>query len=604
MSTWLCSTHPFTSLRSMTLSTPSPTTPSSGLGWGGRSVPGTPSPENRTGEGRHLYRSCSASQLGTYLAAEDPAACLDLTRETSAIITSVPSTPTVTPTTTTSTYLPTKTVSCENISSLGGAKPSFPHAFLRSRPPAPAEQPQSRDPTPSASTDTPSRPSCRRVTTLRDSVCDENTRELIRQKLRAVSEENCAVGPAHRGMGTLQLRLQPNPAPLQSRTRSFSATAITEPDIIICPVRESTRPQRSSRCRSHSDHRSAAVYTSSNESGYESDGGGGKGGSSAGGGTRHEESPKPRMKKVESDADSGVSTESHSETNSDSGSLTGTEHATFDHFSKLEEYPKSVTQPPLKADVYLEIEKYTKPDNYPNLDVYSKPDAYSSIEKYTKPDYPNMSAYARLENNNTPKREINTKYDNFREGSTTDKCEEDRVDSSRYRYLRQHSESSHSSPTTHNLTDEEKLIPGRPRGSRRLSDPQDLVSRRQRFLASQLERRTSPLSPLRGALSIFRETEDGEQRRAWWGGGTPLRGHLRGESVPQPVGDPYQSPPLSLPATLGQTATPRTFRLMRLVKDHTGELGIYITARRNSRGATTGYVIAHIEKDGLTDRCV
>lgn len=585
----------------MSLSTPSPTSPSSGLGWGGRSVPGTPSPENRSGEARHLYRSCSASQLGTYLAAEDPAACLDLTRETSTTITSVPSTPITTPTTTTSTYLPTKTVSCENISSLGGAKPSFPHAFLRSRPPAPPEHLQSRDTPPSASTDTPSRSPCRRVTTLRDSVCDEDTRELIRQKLRAVSEENCAIGPAHRGMSALQLRLHPNPAPLQPRTRSFSATAITEPDIIICPVRESTRPQRSSRCRSHSDHRSATTYTSSNESGYESDGGGGKGGGGAGGGARHHESPKTRMKKVESDADSGVSTESHSETNSDSGSLTGTEHPAYDHYGKLEEYPKSGAQPPLRTYVYSDIEKYTKPDNYPNLDVYSKPDAYSSIEKYAKPDYPNMSAYARLEK--TPQREMNSKYDSYREGNTTDKCEEDRVDSSRCRYGRQHSDSE-STPTTHNLTDEEKLIPGRPRGSRRLSDPQDLVSRRQRFLASQLERRTSPLSPLRGALSIFRETEDGEPRRAWWGGGTPLRGHLRGESVPQPVGDPYQSPPLSLPATLGQTATPRTFRLMRLVKDHTGELGIYITARRNSRGATTGYVIAHIEKDGLTDRCV
>ena len=585
----------------MTLSTPSPPSASSGVGWGGSSVPGTPSPENRSGEGRNLYRSCSASQLGTYLAAEDPAACLDMTRETSTVSTSVPSTPTSsTPTTSTvisATYLPTKTVSCENISSLGGNKPSFPHAFLRSRPSAPSEQHRLCEPTPLASVDTPGRSSCRRVTTLRDSVCDEDTRELIRQKLRAVSEENCAVSPAHRGMSALQLRLHPSPAPLEPRSRSFSATAITEPDIIICPVRETIRRQKFSKYRSHSEHRSAAVYTSSNESGYESDGGGGRSGGGDGG-ARHI-SPKTHTKKVESDADSGVSTESHSETNSDSGSLTGTEHPVFDHYAKLEEFAKLGTRPPIKTEAYYNLEKYNKPDNYPNLDVYSKPDTYSGIQKYTKPDYPSMSTHCRLEN--IPKREAN-KCTNYQEATTTsEKCKEDRLDTSQCRYSRQHSEPQ-SSTVTHNLTDEEKLIPGRPRSSRRLSDPQDLVSRRQRFLASQLERRTSPLSPLRGALSIFREGEDGEPRRAWWGGGTPLRGHLRGESLPQSVDDAYPSPPLSLPASLGQTATPRTFRLMRLVKDHTGELGIYITARRNSRGATTGYVIAHIEKNGLTDR--
>ncbi|KAG0712163.1 PDZ domain-containing protein 2 [Chionoecetes opilio] len=437
--------------------------------------------------------------------------------------------------------------------------------------------------------------STRRVTTLRDSVCDEDTRELIRQKLRAVSEENCAVSPAHRGMSALQMRLHPNPAPLQPRSRSFSATAITEPDIIICPIRENLRPQRSSRCRS--EHRKAAVYTSSNESGYESDGGGGRGGGGGDGGTRHE-STKTHTKKVESDADSGVSTESHSETNSDSGSLTGTEHPAFDHYAKLEEYGKPGTRLPHKTEAYSNLQTYTKPANYSNLDVYSKPDTYTSIEKYTRPDYPNMSPYSRLEF--TSKREA-MKCANYQDVTSSDKCEEDRVDSRSSRYSRQHSEPQ-TTPLTHNLTDEEKMVPGRPRASRRLSDPQDLVSRRQRFLASQLERRTSPLSPLRGALSIFREGGDGEPRRAWWGGGTPLRGHLRGETLPQAVEDPYPSPPLSLPASLAQTATPRTFRLMRLVKDHTGELGIYITARRNSRGATTGYVIAHIEKDGLTDR--
>ncbi|KAG7154607.1 PDZ domain-containing protein 2-like 2 [Homarus americanus] len=567
------------STRSVTSTTTSPSTPLPGLSWGGRSVPGTPSPESRSAEGRHLYRSCSASQLGTYLAAEDPAAGVDLTRTTP--------THTTTTTTPTTTYLPTKTVSCENISSLGGARASFPHAFLRSRPPAtPQNQPQ-EPPTTQTPADTPIRPPNRRMTTLRDSVCDEDTKELIRQKLRAVSEENCAINPAHRGMSGLKLRLHPIPAPLQPRTRSFSATAITEPDILFSPVQKEEKrsclPQRPHRYRSRSEHRSAAVYLSSNESGYESDGGG----------ARHE-SPKARAKKTESDADSGVSTESHSETNSDSGSLTGADHPAYDHYAKLDNYAR--LEKYVKPDNYPNVHNYTKPDNYPNLDHYSKPDNYPKLDNYVKPEYAKLG--------DLPKAESRSKTCDYGQASTaTPSYSEDYTDGCRAsRYSRQQNVPQ-SSPLVYNLTDEEKLVPGRPRGPRRLSDPQDLISRRQRFLASQLERRTSPLSPLRGALSVFREAgEDGESRCPWWEGSTPLRGHLRVASLTRPLPETYSSAPLSLPVSLAHSPTPRTFRLMRLVKDHTGELGIYITARRNSRGATTGYVIAHIEKNGLTDR--
>ncbi|KAA0192674.1 hypothetical protein HAZT_HAZT003698 [Hyalella azteca] len=42
--------------------------------------------------------------------------------------------------------------------------------------------------------------------------------------------------------------------------------------------------------------------------------------------------------------------------------------------------------------------------------------------------------------------------------------------------------------------------------------------------------------------------------------------------------------------------------MIRLTKDASGELGIYITAKRNNMGVTTGYVIAHIERGGLTHR--
>nr|XP_045600657.1 uncharacterized protein LOC123759591 [Procambarus clarkii]XP_045600659.1 uncharacterized protein LOC123759591 [Procambarus clarkii]XP_045600660.1 uncharacterized protein LOC123759591 [Procambarus clarkii] len=565
------------STRSVSTASASPSSPLPGLSWGGRSVPGTPSPESRSGECRQLYRSCSASQLGTYLAAEDPAAGLDLTRTP----------PHTTPPNTAAIYLPTKTVSCENISSLGGARASFPHAFLRSRPPTSQQQPQEL--AAQAPSDTPTRPSSRRMTTLRDSVCDEDTRELIRQKLRAVSEENCAISPAHRGISGLKLRLHPIPAPLQPRTRSFSATTITETDVIFSSTQQEAKqqacpPQRPHRYRSRSEQRSAAVYLSSNESGYESDGGG----------ARHE-SPKARVKKTESDADSGVSTESHSETNSDSGSFTGADHPAFDHYSKLDNYAR--LEKYVKPDNYPNLDNYAKPNNYPNLDHYSKPDNYPNLDNYSKPDYSKLD--------DMPKVELRSKSSSYHESQpTTPQCGEDYPDYGRAsHYSRHQTEHQPATPLVHNLTDEEKLVPSRPRGPRRLSDPQDLIIRRQRFLASQLERRTSPLSPLRGALSVFRESgEDGEGPCPWWEGSTPLRGHLRSQASSRPVSDTYSSAPLSLPVSLAHSPTPRTFRLMRLVKDHTGELGIYITARRNSRGATTGYVIAHIEKNGLTDR--
>ncbi|KAK7071436.1 hypothetical protein SK128_022353, partial [Halocaridina rubra] len=532
-----------------------PLTPSKALGsWGGGSVPGTPSPENRNGDTRLLYRSCSASQLGTYVAAEDPTDGLDLSR--------TPTTPSNvhinSAAASNTTYLPTKTVSCENISTLG-TRASFPHAFLRSRPPATPQQthlePQnasSKAPPSTHSTpgvDAPTRPPSRRMTTLRDSVCDEDTRELIRQKLRAVSEENCAINPGHRSLSGLKVRPHPIPAPLQPRSRSFSATAIAETDLVYAPLQNDTKPttssggsRRSERFRSRSERRSAAVYLSSNESGYESDG-------------ARQESPKARVKKTESDADSGVSTESHSETNSDSGSLTGADSQVLENYPKLDSYSK--------FEAFAKLENLPKENDYLNKSVdYASCNATPKyLDDYV--DYGSVSRYSSLE--------------------------------------RQHS--SPSSPTVFNLTDEEKLVPGRSsRNPRRLSDPQELMNRRQQFLASQLERRTSPLSPLRGALSVFREaTEEGE-RSPWWDNNiTPLRGHLRGAPLSRPFQESYSTAPLSLPASLARSPTPRTFRLMRLVKDHTGELGIYITARRNSRGATTGYVIAHIEKGGLTD---
>ncbi|XP_068237672.1 uncharacterized protein [Palaemon carinicauda] len=514
--------------------------------WRGNSVPGTPSLDNRNISARQLYRSCSASQLGTHITSDEPSEGLDLSCTT--LATDQPMT-----TTTSNTYFPTKTVSCENISTLGTTKALFPHAFLRSRPPSAPQQvslPNSQIEIPPISgtlnMDIQAHPTNRRMTTLRDSVCDDDTRELIRQKLKAVSEENCAISPGHRGINGVNSYLHPSPAALQPRSRSFSATTITESDLVSNPylLTETRRScsRHSERYRNCNERRSAALYFSSNESGYESDG-------------ARQESPKTRLKKTESDADSGVSTESHSETNSDSGSFIGADHqGVADQYSKLD-------------SGCAKFESYMSLGNVLHKELLNKSvdcGVYNHMPKYLD-DYGGYSSI------------------------------------SRYGGIERHP-STPLTPTVYNLTDEEKLEPGRTRNMRRLSDPQELVNRRQRLMGSQFERRMSPLSPLRGALSVFREAIDNSGRNPWWENNTPLRGHLKGAELSRPFSDSYSMAPLSLPSSLARSPTPRTFRLMRLVKDHTGELGIYITARRNSTGATTGYVIAHIEKGGLTER--
>jgi len=46
----------------------------------------------------------------------------------------------------------------------------------------------------------------------------------------------------------------------------------------------------------------------------------------------------------------------------------------------------------------------------------------------------------------------------------------------------------------------------------------------------------------------------------------------------------------------------KSFFLIRLEKDSTGELGIYITSKTDEESGTRGYVVAYIEKGGLADR--
>ena len=51
-----------------------------------------------------------------------------------------------------------------------------------------------------------------------------------------------------------------------------------------------------------------------------------------------------------------------------------------------------------------------------------------------------------------------------------------------------------------------------------------------------------------------------------------------------------------LPATPG---TAKAFKMLRLRKGEQEELGIIISKKRNPVKGTTGYVIAHIEPEGL-----
>ncbi|XP_071438637.1 uncharacterized protein [Hetaerina americana] len=105
-----------------------------------------------------LLRSCSTSQLSTYVRGEDPTEGLDLTSSLKGADKTDPSgrvvvgsTPLIEPEASdagdagsvsglTSAYVPTKTMSCDNISALGmgvggssGRKGHFPYAFLRSK---------------------------------------------------------------------------------------------------------------------------------------------------------------------------------------------------------------------------------------------------------------------------------------------------------------------------------------------------------------------------------------------------------------------------------------------------------------------------------------
>merc|ERR1711868_18364 len=46
----------------------------------------------------------------------------------------------------------------------------------------------------------------------------------------------------------------------------------------------------------------------------------------------------------------------------------------------------------------------------------------------------------------------------------------------------------------------------------------------------------------------------------------------------------------------------KNFKMMRLIKDNSNELGIIISSKKNTGNGMSGYTIAHIEPRGLIDR--
>lgn len=57
----------------------------------------------------------------------------------------------------------------------------------------------------------------------------------------------------------------------------------------------------------------------------------------------------------------------------------------------------------------------------------------------------------------------------------------------------------------------------------------------------------------------------------------------------------------NIPPTL-PSLTSKSFKMLRLRKNHSEELGIIISKKRNPNKGTTGYIIAHIEPDGLVNK--
>ena len=95
---------------------------------------------------------------------------------------------------------------------------------------------------------------------------------------------------------------------------------------------------------------------------------------------------------------------------------------------------------------------------------------------------------------------------------------------------------------------------------------------------------------------------------------TEISCQTESENQSEPVQEPFSSshlvkptPPLpinftdNIPTTL-PSLTSKSFKMLRVLKKESDELGIIISKKRNPSKGTTGYIIAHIEPDGLVNK--
>ena len=93
------------------------------------------------------------------------------------------------------------------------------------------------------------------------------------------------------------------------------------------------------------------------------------------------------------------------------------------------------------------------------------------------------------------------------------------------------------------------------------------------------------------------QTTDADRTKRYDGSSTTNLRHDTTSNTTNLRYDTSTNLPTSLPSL-----TSKKFKMLRLKKDATGEMGIVISKKRHAERGTTGYIIAHIEKGGLVER--
>ena len=419
-------------------------------------------------------------------------------------------------------YVPTKTVSCENVSTAVEGRATFPHSFLRSRPKSTANSKPPNLPVSERSSRTPSF----KEKIFSNEVFDQ-AGETLRDKLRAVSEDNFPITWLRKSQTSIKMKINSSYSKFKSRSPS-TLSVNNEMIIYHSPV----------TAVGHNNRYSLQDYNNSYESQWHET----PNSMNENIADNFQITPNscisklsPAKRKViqsEYDADSGVSsTGSHSETNSDSGSLIGND-SSFDQNFKHD-------------SLAFRLSESNKSSDNNNINLSQIPSEYITNES-------SLNLINEAENN------------------------------------------------------------------ARISKEQgNIVTLRNKFIESQLNRQSAHIprcsTPKSSSKSLQNPNAESNKISRWLGrsnchnvvrksnsdgcSSSPLiSGRKNQTKLPIRCKEPrsLKTSPLVSP--------PRTFRLIRVSKDVTGELGIYIAANRNEDGEATGYVIAHLEPGGVTDR--